>query len=181
MMGGRIEVSSRINEGTKVVITLSFEIIEDYSDEEDNDNLVVGLSVDDMFEAFRGDTFLVVDDNSLNRMIVRRLLADRGLVIEDVDSGQAAIKRLCDKEQVTPRLIFMDVMMPDMDGYQTTKIIRSLDDKEIAELPIIAVTANAFEEDKRLAIENGMDAHVAKPFVLNELAKTIYTLLNREN
>lgn len=129
---------------------------------------------DDMIrESISGRRILLAEDNDLNREIARELLGEAGLVIEEAQDGRAAVDRLLEKGAGYYDLVLMDIQMPIMDGYEAAKQIRSLEDRRLADIPIIAMTANAFEEDKKKAIEAGMNAHIAKPIDVEKLLDTL--------
>ena len=111
---------------------------------------------------FTGRKVMLVEDNELNREISTEILEDRGIEVTAMESGDLAVEKL--KYSSAPfDLILMDIQMPGIDGYEATRQIRAMKNKEIANIPIIAMTANAFDEDKRMAMEAGMNDHVAKP------------------
>ena len=116
-----------------------------------------------------GKRVLVTDDNVLNREIAHEILADAGFLVEGAEDGSVAVKMVRQSEEGWYDLVLMDVQMPVMDGLEATKEIRKLSRKDVATLPIIAMTANAFEEDKELALQNGMSAYISKPLDLGKL------------
>jgi signal transduction histidine kinase/CheY-like chemotaxis protein/ABC-type amino acid transport substrate-binding protein len=124
-----------------------------------------------------GSRILLVDDNEFNREIAVELLKDAGLKVDEAVNGKNAVDMLTERGAGYYDLVIMDVQMPVMDGYEATRVIRGLDDPGLAHIPIIAMTANAFEEDKRKALEAGMDAHMSKPIVVEELLDRLDGLL----
>ena len=122
-----------------------------------------------------GGKILLVDDEERMRKLIRDFLAKEGFQVDECTNGLEAV----DKCRMDPSvsLVIMDVMMPVMDGYEATREIRALSDKKLAEIPVIAMTANAFSEDVQKASEAGMNAHVAKPIDINELKKTLNDIL----
>ena len=118
---------------------------------------------------FDGKRVLVVDDVELNREIAAAVITDAGLLVETAENGQAAVEMLTAKGEGYFDLVLMDVMMPVMDGYQATMEIRRLNNRKLADIPIIAMTANAFEEDRLAALEAGMNDHLAKPIQIEKL------------
>ena len=126
---------------------------------------------------FSGKRVLLAEDNEMNQMIAEAILTGAGLVIDIACDGQEAI----DKMKAAPAgyydIILMDVQMPVVDGYEATRQIRAIDDKEKANIPIIAVTANAFEEDRKIAMEAGMNGHLAKPYDIPAIMETLKRLL----
>ena len=128
-------------------------------------------------EANNNKTILLVEDNDLNIEIANELLCSSGFNVICATNGQEALNTVIDSKTGDIDLILMDIQMPIMNGYETTKNIRKLDDAYKANIPIIAMTANAFEEDKRDALEAGMDGHLAKPIRINELMNTMVNCL----
>ena len=112
---------------------------------------------------YSGKKVLLVEDNELNREIATALLEEIGIIVDSVEDGTDAVERMNEVEDDRYDLIFMDIQMPKMDGYMTTREIRTLKNNKKANIPIIAMTANAFEEDKKKAFKAGMNAHIAKP------------------
>ena len=126
------------------------------------------------YSAFYGKRILLVEDNDLNREIAVDLLEEMGFLVEEATDGADAIEKVKNSAENDFCLILMDIQMPYMDGYQATREIRSLSNKKIANIPIIAMTANAFEEDKRKALEAGMNAHLSKPIDVKKVSETLY-------
>ena len=122
-----------------------------------------------VIDSFKDVRILLVEDNELNREIATELLKSVGFILDEAENGSQAVQMVNDSPAGYYKVILMDVMMPVMNGYESTKKIRSLEDKAKANVPIIAMTANAFEEDKNQAIECGMDKFVSKPFDINDL------------
>ncbi len=122
---------------------------------------------------------LLVEDNELNREIAEELLSASGFEIDKAENGSIAVEKVKNSEYGYYSLILMDIQMPVMNGYEAAKAIRALDDKQLSSIPIVAMTANAFEEDKQQALESGMNAHVAKPFDINELTELIGEILKK--
>ncbi|MDD6768582.1 MAG: response regulator [Coriobacteriaceae bacterium] len=124
-------------------------------------------------DAFRDKRILLVEDNELNREIATELLSSCGFMIDTAENGQVAVEKMASAKPGTYDLVLMDIQMPVMDGYEATRRIRMLDDPTVANTTIIAMTANAFNEDKIKAEDAGMNAHVAKPIDVEELLQTI--------
>ena len=168
-MNGSIDVYSRVGVGTKFDITIPFKIdtnpqeIEDVEKSESND-------ITDM-------NILVAEDNELNMEIIECLLTDGGAKVTKASNGLEAYKEFLEKPAGSFDVILMDIMMPVMNGYEATKMIRSLDREDAKKIPIIAMTANAFTEDRIRAKEAGMDEHVAKPVDVELLKKVIHKLV----
>lgn len=124
-----------------------------------------------------GQKLLLVEDNDLNREIAGEILSEAGFIVEEAENGKEAVEQLIRKGAGYYQVVLMDIQMPIMDGYEATKAIRALDDPALANIPIIAMTANAFEEDKKKAYETGMNAHVAKPIEVKKLFETLEEIL----
>lgn len=124
---------------------------------------------------YSGKKVLLVEDNELNREIATALLEEIGIIVDSVEDGTDAVERMNEVEDDRYDLIFMDIQMPKMDGYMTTREIRTLKNNKKANIPIVAMTANAFEEDKKKAFKAGMNAHVAKPIDI----KTILSVFDQ--
>ena len=126
---------------------------------------------------YGGRRILLVEDNDINREIARILLEERGIRVEEACDGVQAVRMVSESEPGYYDMIFMDVQMPNMNGYEATRAIRSLDRADTARLPIVAMTANAFDEDVRTALRAGMDAHFAKPIEIVKLEQMLYRYL----
>ena len=120
---------------------------------------------------------LLAEDNELNQEIAVAILEEAGLDVEVAGNGQIAVEMLKKSEPDYYQLILMDVKMPVMNGYEATKAVRKLENKELASIPIFAMTANAFEEDKREALNCGMNGHLAKPIDVDKLFKQLRKVL----
>ena len=171
LMGGSIQVESRQGIGTKFTIDLSFDIA---SKEEvyGNQNAMKPPAI----HTIKGTRILLVEDNELNAEIAKTVLEDVGALITRVEDGQQAVKLFKEKPAGTFDAILMDLMMPVMDGYTATKKIRSLEHSDAKTIPIIAMTANAFQEDAEKCIAVGMNAHLAKPLDIEKMKKTIKSI-----
>ncbi|MDE6660856.1 MAG: response regulator [Anaeroplasmataceae bacterium] len=126
---------------------------------------------------FEGRKLLLVEDNELNQEIAQTILESVGFVIDVVDDGSVAVEQMKKMPAGTYDLILMDVQMPIMNGYEATRIIRALEDPKKASIPIVAMTANAFDEDRKEAMEAGMNGYAAKPIEIEKLMKTLKELL----
>ncbi len=126
---------------------------------------------------FDGKKILLVEDNELNQEIAQSILEMAGFVIDTADDGSVAVKKMKEQPAGTYDLILMDVQMPIMNGYEATRAIRALKDKKKSTIPIVAMTANAFEEDKKEALDAGMNGYAAKPIEIDKLMQTLKDIL----
>lgn len=168
--GGTIEVHSTKEVGTEFIIKLRLKIAAETGiplDENDTKDNV----------SFAGKRLLLAEDNPLNREIAEVILSDMGFSVECAEDGSHAVEMVKKSTPGYYDLIFMDIQMPDMDGYQATREIRHLPDARLASIPIIAMTANAFDEDKKRAFEAGMNGHVAKPIEIDKLTAALEGIL----
>ncbi len=174
MMGGTISVISKKDVGTEFIVELPVKKASGKQAETvlrgEKDTPATRMSME-------GQKILLVEDNDLNREIAGEILSEAGLIVEEAEDGSIAIDRLLEKGPGYYSLVLMDIQMPVMDGYTATQVIRSFENKELANIPIIAMTANAFEEDKRKAMEVGMNAHVAKPINVQQLLDAMESIL----
>ncbi len=122
---------------------------------------------------------LLVEDNTINMEIARLILEQLGFIVETAENGRIAVEKVSTSEPGTYDLVLMDIQMPEMDGYAATRAIRSIAENEIADIPIIAMTANAFAEDVHEAENAGMDGHIAKPIDISVMKQTITDVLIR--
>ena len=122
---------------------------------------------------------LLVEDNEMNREIATDVMEDAGIEIEEAVDGDIAVEMISRSEPGYYNLVLMDIQMPRMNGYEATKAIRSLENKELASIPIIAMTANAFAEDREKSLAVGMNAHIAKPVSYESLFEAMGQLSNR--
>ena len=169
MMYGTIEVESKLGEGSKFTVTLEYRIADKSYYEQDTEKSI------DMDETDRisGKHILLAEDNDLNAEIAEFILEDMGLMVDRVEDGVQCVARIEQKPAGTYDLILMDIQMPNMDGYKATEVIRGLSDKSKANIPIIAMTANAFEEDRKKALAKGMNGHIAKPVDIEKMRKIL--------
>ena len=128
-------------------------------------------------DSFKGKKILLVEDNELNQEIAVEILREAGFVVDVADDGTVAVERMKSAEPGEYDLILMDIQMPVMNGYEATGQIRAFDDPAIASIPIIAMTANAFDEDRKDAMEAGMNGHIAKPVDIPKLLEVLRKVL----
>ena len=173
MMGGTIEVESELGKGSRFIVTFEHPLADEahYKQEEQKDTSAQGA------ELIKGKRILLAEDNDLNAEIALFILRNMGLEVERVEDGAQCVSTLEQQPAGTYDLIFMDVQMPKMDGYTATQTIRALDDKEKAAIPIVAMTANAFAEDRERALAAGMNGHIAKPIDVKKLEQVLVKLL----
>ena len=156
LMQGTIEISSQVNQGTTTRMKFHFEIAKESELEKNQETNIIDL---------KGKHILLAEDNDLNAEIAMTLLSDYGLIVDHVSDGIACVKQVKEKEY---DVVLMDIQMPNMDGYQATQKIR-----EFSDIPIVAMTANAFEENKQKALSIGMNGHIAKPIDMDKVIKTL--------
>ena len=166
MMGGHIDIESKPGKGTKTTITFEFK----HATITDTNVTKEPKTCDEPVQAYNfiGKKLLLVEDNELNMEIAAELLSDRGFKIDMAVDGVEAVEKMKKAKPGDYDAVLMDIQMPRMDGYEATRQIRALGTK-ISRIPIIAMTANAFEEDRKAAFEAGMDEHIAKPMKINLL------------
>ena len=126
---------------------------------------------------FKGKHILLVEDNELNREIAQEILQEYGFLVDSAENGAVAVEKVSTAAPGSYDLVLMDVQMPIMDGYTVTRKIRALDDPARAKLPILAMTANAFDEDRRNALESGMNGFLSKPIVIGDLVQELHKIL----
>ena len=169
-MGGSIICRSKTGEGTEFIFTVTLRIGKEEDLPKKTERTVSRTE-------FTGKRILLVEDNELNREIAHDILEEYGFIIETAEDGDIAVDIIRNAPLGYYDLILMDIQMPNMDGYQATREIRSLDDRDLANIPIVAMTANAFEEDVQNALEAGMNAHIAKPLDIPLLLATLQQIL----
>lgn len=174
MMGGTIEVKSELGEGTTFTVTLDHKIAETRHD--DRKEIASRKAA---AESLAGLPILLAEDNDLNAEIATTLLEEAGLKVDRAADGIQCVSRIEKEPAGTYALILMDVQMPNMDGYKATETIRQLPDPKKAAIPIIAMTANAFEEDKKMALSKGMNAHIAKPIDLTKMLAAMQEVIEK--
>ena len=177
MMHGTISVVSAKGSGSSFTVTLPLETL--------NEADLLAACADDsqpheLSETLRGLRILLVDDNLFNREIATTLLKDAGFVVEQAVDGKDAVKHLSDAEPGYYQLVLMDIQMPVMNGYEAATIVRSMEDPVISSIPILAVTADAFDEDRQKALACGMNGHIAKPIEIDSLLTALEDILLAE-
>ena len=168
MMGGRITVKSEQGKGSEFTISLRFPIGEAKTGQ---------TPPAAKASAFTGKKLLVVEDNELNLEIASTLLKEAGFEVDTAENGKIAVEKVEAASAGRYDLILMDIQMPEMDGYEATRRIRALPDAKKAALPIVAMTANAFEDDRKNALHAGMNGHIAKPLDIQKLFQVLSELL----
>ena len=175
LLGGTIEVESELGKGSTFTVTLKHKIADEsyYVKKHLEES---GISR----EILKNRSILFAEDNDLNAEIAAVILERAGLKVERVEDGLQCISRITEMPAGTYDIILMDIQMPKMDGYKATQTIRNLSDQEKACIPIIAMTANAFEEDKRAAIAAGMNGHIAKPIQVDKLLSILAEIIRQQ-
>ena len=176
LLGGTINVESELGKGSTFTVTLKHRIAdESYYVKKYMEEPGTGS------EILEGRNILLAEDNDLNAEIAEAILESAGLKIERVEDGIQCVNRIEKMPADTYDMILMDIQMPKMDGYKATQAIRNLSDKDKASIPIIAMTANAFEEDKRDAIAAGMNGHIAKPIQVDKLLSILSEVIRKQS
>ena len=165
-LGGTITCKSEPGNGSEFICTYHFKIGTEKDLEQEQDH-------GETEEKFAGKRILLVEDNDLNREISREILENEGMIVEEAEDGDVAVEKVRNSAPGYYDLVLMDIQMPRMNGFDASRAIRALKDQRLANIPVIALTANAFEEDKKAAMESGMNGHVAKPVDIKELRKEL--------
>ena len=170
LQGGTIEVHSEKGKGTEFVVRIKLKAIEKET--------LLEAQEEEIY-CFEGKRLLLVEDNPLNQEVAQTLLSEEGFEVECAEDGVEAVEMVSSSVPGYYDLILMDIQMPRMDGYQAAREIRDLGDPELARIPIVALTANAFDEDKREAFASGMNEHIAKPFDIEKVNKILKSVMEK--
>lgn len=172
LMNGTIDVDSKLGEGTTFTVKLPLQyVVRTQADKNITDNGTDNNKIKND-QSLSDIKVMVVDDNQYNREIACELLRENGAHIIECASGSEAVDYIKYKKGIVD-IILMDVCMPDMDGFEATRLIRQLEKDRWQDIPIVAMTANAFDEDRKKALEHGMNGHIAKPFDIDTFAETV--------
>ena len=166
LMDGTIDIQSEQGKGTTVTVTLPMKPCREIPETPKTNEATSEIKLDGM-------RVLLVEDNEMNREIASEILKEHGIVVREAIDGDIAVEMVKNSGTDPYDLVLMDIQMPKMDGYEATRQIRNLEDKSLAVVPIIAMTANAFEEDRENALEAGMDGHLAKPISIPKLIEML--------
>ena len=182
LMGGAIDVLTAPGAGTTIIIRIKFRLAEEKDvrslmNKADETEATKTETTSEM--NFTGKRLLLVEDNAINMEIASMILSQAGFTVETAENGQIAVNMVTSSQPGYYDAILMDIQMPVMDGYEATRAIRALDNPDLAEIPIIAMTANAFKEDEQAAEQAGMQGHIAKPIDLQKMMDTICAVLQK--
>ena len=175
LMGGTINVESVKGEGTTFTVELPIKLAEN-----DGTVKIAEHAGDEVLKAAGEYRILLVEDIDINRMMAEQILKEAGFLVESVTDGSDAVEAVKNHPVWYYDLVLMDIQMPVMNGYEATRAIRALKRDDTAVIPIIALSANARDEDKKMSMESGMDSHVAKPFDIEQLIQTINRFIGKE-
>lgn len=168
LLGGTIRIKSAPGKGTMVEVSVELKYAED---------MAYGKQKRDInYDLFVNKRILLVEDNEMNREISKDILSEGGVIVEEADDGDVAVEMVKKSPEGYYDLILMDIQMPRMDGYEATKAIRAIEGAN-SYIPIVALTANAFDEDRKQAFAAGMDAHLAKPVKMDDMFKVMSMVL----
>ena len=182
MMGGKIEVESELGQGTEFTVKVVF-MLQDVDEtmldsmKKVQDKAQIELENARQKELFAERKILLVEDNALNLEIAKKLLTGQGFLIDEARNGQEAVDKIAASRTGEYAVVLMDIQMPIMDGYEATKAIRDLDNRMLANVPIVAMTANAFGEERKKAFACGMNGYVTKPIDINVLFETLKQII----
>ena len=170
MMNSEIELESEPGRGSKFSFTINIRWLDDDEAAAEPEKTELNLS---------GKRVLVVEDNKLNMEIIHLLLEKYGLDVDEAENGEEALRKVESSEEGYYDLILMDIMMPVMDGLEATKEIRKIPREDCRTVPIIAMSANAFDEDVKRSIASGMNAHLSKPVNVKKLEETLGAIMKK--
>ena len=170
LMGGHIRVNSKLHVGTEFIVSLNLRYGTELEEQQPVDTTALDL---------HGIKLLLVEDNELNQEIATMLLEEAGATVTVAEDGDIAVARLSSAVPGEFDVVLMDIQMPRMDGFTATREIRTLHDSAVSNIPIIAMTANAFEEDRKKAFAAGMNGFCTKPIEPEEIVRTVHMLLNK--
>ena len=171
MMGGKLNVESELGKGSEFYFDLALPIADKSKVERE--------TAENEDVSIEGRRLLLAEDDEINRMIAVKLLEHEGLVIETAEDGEEAVRKFADSAENYYDAILMDIRMPVMDGLEATRKIRSLDRTDARAIPIIALTANAFDEDIKKSAQCGMNGHLTKPIDIRQIRKVLKAVLSK--
>ena len=177
LMGGTIEVITSPGSGTEMIIRLKFQLARE--EEVEKEQSPQGGGADRAALDLSRIRLLLVEDNDINREIANMILTQEGFMVENAENGQAAVDMVAASRPGYYDAILMDIQMPVMDGNTAARTIRAMENRELANIPILAMTANAFKEDEQAAADAGMQAHIAKPLDVDKMMATLTDILSR--
>ncbi len=169
LMNGEVNIESELGHGTEISVTITFPVIKEKQQKD--------LPKNTETANISGKRVLLVEDNEFNREIARYILEEMGLYVDEAENGVVCLAKLTSNPAKNYDLVLMDIRMPIMNGYKTTREIRRLENPKTARIPIIAMTANAFEEDKKKCFAVGMDGHIGKPIDTESVIKELTRIL----
>ena len=176
LMEGNIEVESEPGKGSKFTISLRLKLPEG----QNSDKAILVEDLPDR-DVLKGKRILLVEDNEVNMEIAQELFIGQGFIVETAEDGSIALEKVKHSEPGYYDLILMDIQMPVMDGHEAARKIRRLENRQLAQIPIIALSANAFAEDYQKSMDAGMNAHFPKPIDIQELQELIQRVLSKRN
>ena len=172
LMGGTIDVETELGKGTEFIVRVDFPIVDEPPEDEEVAQVETAPQLD-----FSKIKLLLVEDNEVNREIASLILTEFGFQLDTAVNGKDAYEKVAASKPGDYDAVLMDIQMPVMNGYEATKAIRGLDNPELAQIPIIAMTANAFTEDIQAAKDAGMNSHIAKPLDIEKMIETLTEVL----